>query len=155
MLDEVAADVLSLDPLEVNSCSSETSVMPGTGGSSFCFSLFLFLRLRREVRSFENPLGPALAASGTSPACVFGLSVLESIDERPLLRPELSNGSDSADTVQARRVLLPPLRLEDDESAMAKQWGGALSVEQRADRVGRNQEVRDSMRNVESPLGWG
>ena len=68
----------------------------------------------------EKPLEPALAESDTSPAWVLGLSEVDSIDERPLLRPELSIGSDSADTVQARRDrLLLPLRLEDEESAMA------------------------------------
>jgi hypothetical protein len=62
------------------------------------------------------PLGPALAESGTSPADVFGRSELEPMDDRPLLRPELSIASDSAETVQARDLL--PWRLEASESAM-------------------------------------
>ena len=65
------------------------------------------------------PLGPALAESGTSPAEVLGRSKLESLDERPLLRPELSIVSESAETVQARRDLVP-WRLEVSESAMAE-----------------------------------
>ena len=56
--------------------------------------------------------------SVTSPACVLGRSE-ESIDDRPLLRLELSIVSDSADIVQERRILLPSLRLEDEESAMS------------------------------------
>lgn len=120
LLDEGAPEVPSRDSFEGNSCSSCSVMGPGTGGSSVCFWLFFFFRLRREARSFEKPLEPALAESDTSPAWVLGLSEVDSIDERPLLRPELSIGSDSADTVQARRDrLLLPLRLEDEESAMA------------------------------------
>lgn len=79
--------------------------IPGTGGASAGVWLFFF-RLRRALRSLEIPLGPALAESGTSPADVFGRSELESMDDRPLLRLELSIASDSAETVQARRDLL-------------------------------------------------
>lgn len=91
---------------------------PGTGGTSVAESplLFFFFRRRRELMSLEKPLEPAFAE--LSPPCVFGRS-LESIEERPLLRPELSIASDSVDTVQARRDLLPlPFRLDDSESAM-------------------------------------
>lgn len=64
----------------------------------------------------ENPLEPAFADSGASPAWVLGRSD-ESFEDLPLLRLEVSIASDSAETVQARRDL-PPLRLEDSESAM-------------------------------------
>lgn len=106
LLDEVITELLSRESFDRLSCRSNSVTKPGTGGSSSLF-WFCFFRLRRELRSFEIPLDPALAESGPSPACVFGLSAVESIDERPLLRPELSIASDSADTVQARRGLPP------------------------------------------------
>lgn len=108
----------SFDRLCSRSCGVTT---PGTGGASSGRSplLFFFLRRRRELMSLEKPLEPAFAESGASPPWVFGRS-LESIEERPLLRPELSIVSDSAETVQARRDLLPlPLRLEDSESMLS------------------------------------
>lgn len=120
-LDDGTAELLlrdSLDRLCWRSCSVTT---PGTGGTSATSSpllLFFFFRRRRELMSLEKPLEPAFAESGASPPWVFGRS-LESIEERPLLRPELSIASDSVDTVQARRVLLPlPFKLDDSESAM-------------------------------------
>lgn len=105
LLDEVKTELLSRDSFDRLSCRSNSVVAPGTGGSSPCF-WFFFFHLRRELRSLEIPLDPALAVSG-SPPCVLGLSAVESIDERPLLRSELSIASDSADTVQARRDLPP------------------------------------------------
>lgn len=105
LLDEVKTELLSRDSFDRLSCRSNSVAVPGTGGSSPCF-WFFFFRLRREFKSLEIPLDPALAVSG-SPPCVFGLSTVESIDERPLLRPELSIASDSVDTVQARCDLPP------------------------------------------------
>jgi hypothetical protein len=129
LLDEVAVDTATesppLDTLEGVFRSSCSGMSSGTGGSSACFWFFSFRR-RRDLRSLEKPLEPAFAESGVSPACVLGLS-MDSIEERPLLRLELSNRSESAaDTVQERRDLLPPpppLRLEEEESAMARDQG--------------------------------
>lgn len=130
LLDEVPVETATeaplLDVLEGISRSSCSEIIPGTGGSSACVWLFFSFRRRRDLRSLEKPLEPAFAESGASPACVLGLS-MDSIEERPLLRLELSNTSASAaDRVQERRDLLPPplpLRLEDEESAMARDQG--------------------------------
>lgn len=130
LLDEVAVDTATevppLDALEGISRSSCSVMISGTGGSSTGFWLFFSFRRRRDLRSLENPLEPAFAESGVSPACVLGLS-RDSIEERPLLRLELSKISESAaDTVQERRDLFPPpppFRLEDEESAMGSDQG--------------------------------
>lgn len=107
LLDEVITELLSRESFDRLSCKSNSVTKPGTGGIPSSLLWFFFFRLRREVRSLEIPLDPALAESGPSPACVFGRSTVESIDERPLLRPESSIASDCADTVQARRDLPP------------------------------------------------
>lgn len=107
LLDEVITELLSRESFDRLSCKSNSVTKPGTGGTSSSTFWFFFFRFRREARSLEIPLDPALAESGPSPACVFGRSAVESIDERPLLRPEPSIASDSADTVQARRDLPP------------------------------------------------
>lgn len=116
LLDEGRVEMPSRDSFDRLAWRSSSVTIPGTGGASAGVWLFFFL-LRRALRSLEMPLGPALAESGTSPADVFGRSELEPMDDRPLLRPELSIASDSAETVQARRDLLP-WRLEVSESAM-------------------------------------
>jgi hypothetical protein len=110
-----AAEVPSRDPLDRLSCRSCSKTTGGTAGSSLCFCVFFLFsfRLRRASSSFENPLGPALG-SATSPPWVFGLSIAESWDDRPLLSIAL----DSADIVQERRDLFSPFKLEDEESAI-------------------------------------
>ena len=79
--------------------------------SSDCFWVFFLFFLRS---SFENPLEPALAVSGASPGCDLGLSKVESIDERPLLRPELSIVSKSGGTVWEWLSLLVVGTSEED-----------------------------------------
>lgn len=74
------------------------SLSPPTDCSSTCF-WFFFLFLLFNI--FENPLEPAFAVSGVPPACDFGLSAFESIDERPLLGPELSIACGSAEVARA------------------------------------------------------
>ena len=74
------------------------SLSPPTGCSSAFWFFFLFLLFN----IFEKPLEPAFAVSdGPAPACDFGLSAYESIDERPLLGPEPSIARVSAGTVRA------------------------------------------------------
>lgn len=115
VLDDGAAEVPSRDSLDRLSCRSCSKTTVGTGGSSACFCCFFLcsFRLRRASSSFENPLGPALG-SAASPPWVFGLSRVDSWDDRPLLPIAL----DSADNVQERRDLFSPLKLEDEESAI-------------------------------------
>lgn len=68
--------------------------------SSVWFWLFFFFRFRSN---FEKRLPPAaLALSGVSPAWVLGLSEVESSDERPLLRLEVSMPSKSGGVVEVR-----------------------------------------------------
>lgn len=118
LLDEGRVELPSRESFDRLSRRSSSVTISGTGGAS-ADVLSFFFRLRRALRSLEMPLGPALAESGTSPAEVLGRSELESLDERPLLRPELPIVSESAETVQARRDLVP-WRLEVSESAMAE-----------------------------------
>lgn len=114
LFDEVAAD-LPRDSCEGNGSSSCSTTRSGTGGTS-SWLWFFFFRRPRDFRSLENPLGLAFADSGASPACVLGRSD-ESFEDLSLLLLDVSIASDSAETVQARRDL-PPLRLEDSESAI-------------------------------------
>jgi hypothetical protein len=75
------------------------------GNSSTSFKLsFCFLRFRLEASSFDRPLDPDLVESA-SPACDFGLSDVESIEERPLLRLELPAVSKPAGVVFDRSDL--------------------------------------------------
>ena len=55
-----------------------------------------------------------MAVSGASPDCDLGLSKVESIDERPLLRPELSIVSKSGGTVWEWLSLLVVGTSEED-----------------------------------------
>lgn len=81
------------------------SVSSWVDDSSDCFWFLSFFFFRRAARSFENPLDPALAESA-SPACDLGLSEVESIEERPLLREELPIVSRSTGVVLVRFTLL-------------------------------------------------
>jgi hypothetical protein len=117
-LDEGRLDLPSRESFEGFSRRSSSLTIPGTGGAS-AGVLSFFFRLRLAFRSLEIPLDPAFAGSGTSPADVLGRSKLEALDERSLLRPELSIASESAESVQARRDLVP-WRLDVSESAMAE-----------------------------------
>ena len=112
--EELPAEVPLRDSLDWLACKSWSRGTLGTGGSSSFFLFLFFFRLRRASSSFENTLGPALLGSATSPPCVFGLSVLESTDDRPLLSIAL----DSAEIVQERCDLLSPFRLEEEDSAI-------------------------------------